>query len=69
MVAHIKVESAKSGTTLTLYFSACHKKATEMQTNVDVTSLIGNGTILLVDDEQRQQEIGSQKAVQKALAK
>ncbi len=58
--AVVKVESNKSGTTFTLFFPACHDGATELPTNADVTSLMGKGTILVVDDEQRQREIASE---------
>ena len=58
--AFIQVESDKSGTAFTLYFPSCHDRTVELQADVDVASLKGKGTILVVDDEKQQREITSQ---------
>ena len=58
--AFIRVASNNSGTSFTLYFPLCHKKASRKKAASDIATLKGNGSILVVDDEEQQRDIASQ---------
>ena len=58
--ATIEVESDSNGTTFTLYFPASSREKVLFEEDIDITSLYGTGSILIVDDEQDQRRIASQ---------
>ena len=58
--ANIDVNSDSSGTTFIIHFPASSKEKVVSEKNIDITSLNGTGSILIVDDEQDQQRIASQ---------
>jgi PAS domain S-box-containing protein len=58
--AFIHVDSDESGTVFSIYFSPCLGDVKEEIDDINVESLHGTGTILVVDDEEEQCEIASQ---------
>ncbi|HID02935.1 MAG TPA: response regulator, partial [Desulfobacterales bacterium] len=58
--ANIDVNSDSRGTTFIIHFPASSKEKVVSEKNIDITSLNGTGSILIVDDEQDQQRIASQ---------
>lgn len=58
--ATIDVSSDSNGTTFTLYFPASSKEKPVSKTDIDMISLGGTGSVLVVDDEKDQRLIASQ---------
>jgi len=58
--AFIQVASNDEGTIFTLYFPPCHDTVSKQAPEPQLTNLNGNGTILVVDDEQQQRDIAAQ---------
>ncbi len=58
--AVIHVNSDKNGTIFTLYFPAMSKETAQPKVAVDFSTLCGDGSILIVDDDLTQREIASQ---------
>jgi PAS domain S-box-containing protein len=57
--ASIQVESDNTGSTFTLYFPPCRERVIQQKADIDIASLKGNGTILVVDDDEQQLDIAS----------
>ncbi len=58
--ATVNVESDSSGTTFTICFPALSGGKVSAEKDVDIASLFGAGSILVVDDDQTQRKISSQ---------
>lgn len=58
--AVICVNSDKNGTAFTLYFPATSEKTAQLKTAVEFSTLRGDGSILIVDDDLTQRKIASQ---------
>lgn len=58
--AYIDVQSDKDGTTFTCNFKRCHQAEVPIQPPLDMIRLQGEGTILIVDDEEQQRLIASE---------
>ena len=58
--ATIGVSSDENGTIFTLYFPACKKDKTNLNPSIDVETLKGSGSVLIVDDEKEQRKISKE---------